>query len=86
MIHFTVTRFSSEKLSLFCGKRTGVDLVFHLSHRERDVMGLCNEMQVNVETLSSIETLHDRLVELNHGKTEAVSGPSVEELLQRTSQ
>jgi hypothetical protein len=49
-------------------------------------MALCNEMQVNVQTLSSIETLHDRLVELNHGKTESESGPSVEELLQSSSQ
>jgi hypothetical protein len=49
-------------------------------------MGLCNEMQVNVGTLSSIETLHDPLLELNHGKTKAVSGPSVEVVLPRTSQ
>jgi hypothetical protein len=49
-------------------------------------MALCNEMQVNVQTLSSIETLHDRLVELNHGKTESESGPSVEEFLQLSSQ
>lgn len=49
-------------------------------------MGLCNEMQVNVETLSSIGTLHDRLVESNHGKTEAASGPLVEEMLPLTSQ
>jgi hypothetical protein len=49
-------------------------------------MGLCNEMQVNVETLSSIETLHDRLVESNHGKTEAASGPSAEEMLPLISQ
>jgi hypothetical protein len=80
VIHFSVTCFSSEKLSLFCG-----NLVFYLSNRERDLMGLCNEMRVNVETLSSIETLHDRLVESNHGKTEAASGPSVEELLLLTS-
>lgn len=49
-------------------------------------MGLCNEMQVNVETLSSVGTLHDRLVETNHGKTDAASGPSVEEVLPLTSQ
>jgi hypothetical protein len=34
-------------------------------------MALCNEMQVNVQTLSSNETLHDRLVELSHGKTDS---------------
>jgi hypothetical protein len=44
-------------------------MAFHSSHRKR-CYEITYDKQVNAQTLSSIETLHERLIELHDGKTE----------------